>query len=142
MKRVISIAMLALMLCSAAFAQDEAAKRKSAENAAQSWLALVDHDDFGASWQEASSSFQSKVSKEDWSKALQQVRAQMGVIGKRLLNESTYQTELPGMPKGEYVVIQYKTELANGGAVMESVFDELDKDGKWRVAGYFVRPAQ
>jgi hypothetical protein len=53
-----------------------------------------------------------------------------------------FQTDLPNAPKGEYVVIQYKTEFAGAGTVLETITPMLDKDGKWRVSGYFVKPAQ
>ena len=53
-----------------------------------------------------------------------------------------YQTELPNVPKGEYVVLQYKTAMAGGGAVIETITPMLNKDGKWRVSGYFIKPTQ
>jgi len=142
MKRMLSIAVLVLLACSAVFAQDHAAKQEAAKKAAQSWLALVDRGNYGPSWQEASSFFQSKVSKADWEKALKQVRAPLGAAGGRTLLGAQYQTDLPNVPKVEYVIIQYRTEMAGGGPVVETVTPMLDKDGKWHVSGYYVKPAQ
>lgn len=142
MKRVLSMMTLALLLCPAVFAQDVSAKREVAEKAARSWLALVDQGAYGSSWQQASSFFRSKVSQADWEKALQQVRVPLGAAGSRTQMGSIYQTDVPNAPKGEYVVLQYKTEMASGGSVIETVTPMLDKDGKWRVSGYFVKPAQ
>jgi hypothetical protein len=142
MNRMLSIAMLALLLCSAVFAQDEAAKREAAQLSARSWLALVDRGDYGQSWQEAASFFQSKISKADWEKALQQVRAPLGATGSRTLLGALYQSDLPGAPKGDYVIIQYKAEFASGGTFIETITPVLDKDGKWRMSGYFIKPAQ
>jgi hypothetical protein len=139
---MVSIAMLALLLCPAVFAQDVAAKREIAEQAARSWLALVDNAKYEQSWQEAASFFQSKVSKEDWERALQQVRAPLGAAGTRTLLGALYQTDVPNAPKGEYVILQYKTEMAGSGPVIETITPMLDKDGKWRVSGYFIKPAQ
>ena len=136
------MALLGVSLCSTAFSQDEAAKRKAAEQAAQSWLALVDRGDYRQSWQEAASYFQSKISKADWEKALNQVRAPLGAVSNRTLMGSIYQTDLPNAPKGEYVVIQYKAEFAGMGPAIETITPMLDKDGKWRVSGYFIKPAQ
>jgi hypothetical protein len=45
----------------------------------------------------------------------------------------------PGVPDGEYVVIQYEVSYENKKAAVETVTPMLDKDGKWRVAGYFMR---
>ena len=53
MKRLISIAMLALLLCSVSFAQDDAAKKKAAQASAESWMALVDAGDYAQSWDQA-----------------------------------------------------------------------------------------
>jgi hypothetical protein len=142
MNRMLSIAMLALLMCSVSFAQDEAAKREAAQLSARSWLALVDRGDYGPSWQETASFFQSKISKADWEKALQQVRAPLGAASSRTLLGSLYQTDLPDAPKGEYVIIQYKAEFASGGSFIETITPMLDKDGKWRVSGYFIKPAQ
>ena len=99
MNRMLSVAMLALLLCSAVFAQDEAAKREAAQLSARSWLALVDRGDYGQSWQESASFFQSKISKADWEKALQQVRTPLGAAGSRTLMGALYQTDVPNAPK-------------------------------------------
>lgn len=141
MHRKMSIAILALVLCAVAFAQDPAAKQKVAQQNAQNWLALVDAGSYGQSWQEASSFFQSKISKSDWEKALQQVRSPLGAVSNRTVIASAYQTDLPNAPKGEYVVLQYKTNFAGMGAGVETVSLMFDHDGKWRIAGYFVKPA-
>jgi hypothetical protein len=142
MKRIFSIAILSLLLCPMVFAQDVASKRQVAEQATRSWLALVDGAQYGQSWQEAASFFQSKISKEDWEHALQQVRAPLGAAGTRTLLGALYQTDVPNAPKGEYVIVQFKTEMAGGGPVIETITPMLDKDGTWRVSGYFIKPAQ
>ncbi len=142
MKRMLSIAVLGCMLGAAGFAQDQAAKQKAAEQVAQSWLTLVDHDDYGQSWEEAASYFQSQISKPDWESTMKQLRAQLGAAGKRSLTEAEYQTDIPNAPKGEYVVLQYKTGFSGKGTAIETVTPMLDKDGKWRVSGYFVRLAE
>jgi hypothetical protein len=134
------LAIIASVLSSSAFAQDVAAKREAAGRAAQAWLALVDRGDYDQSWQEAASFFQSKVPKNDWQSKLEENRAPLGTASRRTLAGSVYQTDLPNAPKGEYVIIQYKTEFANG-AFIETVTPMLDKDGKWRVSGYFIKPA-
>ena len=82
------------------------------------------------------------MSKADWQNALQQVRLPLGAAGNRSLMGSIYQTDLPDAPKGEYVVIQYKTEFAGKNQFIETITPMLDKDGKWRVSGYFIKPVQ
>ncbi len=48
-------------------------------------------------------------------------------------------TSLPGAPDGEYVVISYETSFTNKKSAIETVTPMLDKDGKWRVSGYFIK---
>lgn len=141
-RRTISTAMLGLMLSTALHAQDEAAKRQAAERAAQSWLALVDRGDYGQSWESAAAFFKSKITKADWESALKQVRAPLGAAGTRRLLGSMLQTDLPGAPPGQYVVIQYKTEFTGKTYMIETITPMLDHDGTWRISGYFVKAAQ
>ena len=142
MQRKSIIALLVLMFCAAAIAQNEDAKRKAAEQSAQSWLKVVDAGKYEQSWTEASSFFKSAVTKAKWNSALQQARAPLGAASGRSSMGSMYQTDLPNAPKGEYVVMQYKTQFANTGSAIETVSAMLDSDGKWRTAGYFIKPAQ
>lgn len=140
MKRLFSIVMMASFLCFTAFSQDVVAKREAAVQVAQNWLAVVDTGNYDESWQEAASFFQSKVSGADWQNALKQSRTPLGTVSHRTLAGSVYQTDPPNAPKGEYVIVQFKTEFVSG-AFIETVTPMLDKDGKWRVSGYFIKPA-
>lgn len=141
-RRRFLVAVLAAMFCVAAFGQNEDAKRAAAEQSAQSWLNVLDAGKYGQSWDEASSFFKSAITKDAWDKALQQARAPQGAVSNRNSMGSMYQTDLPNAPKGEYVVMQFKTEFAKTGAAIETVSAMLDSDGKWRVTGYFIKPAQ
>ena len=142
MKRLFSMAVMTSVLYSAAFAQDTAVKRAAAEKSAQNWLVLVDSGHYGESWQEAATFFQSKISKADWQTALKQVRTPLGSVRERTLLGSIYKSDLPNAPKGEYVIVQFKTKFATKGAFVETVTPMLDEGGNWRVSGYFVKPAQ
>jgi len=119
-----------------AMAQD---KNDAAKKSAESWLAVVDKGDYAASYDEAASIFKLAITKEDW---LQKVRAARGPLGKmisRKLKLMQYETTLPGAPDGEYVVIQYDTSFENKRSAVETITPTLDKDGQWRVSGYFIR---
>lgn len=119
-----------------AMAQD---KNEAAKKSAESWLAVVDKGDYAASYDEAASIFKLAITKEDW---LQKVRAARGPLGKmisRKLKLMQYETTLPGAPDGEYVVIQYDTSFENKRSAVETITPTLDKDGQWRVSGYFIR---
>ena len=52
---------------------------------------------------------------------------------------AAYVKTLPNAPDGEYVVIQYDTNFEHKQGAVETVVPMLDKDGKWRVSGYFIK---
>ena len=73
---------------------------------------------------------------------MQKVRAARGPLGKvasRKLKSAQYKTSLPGAPDSKYVVIQYDTSFENKRSAVETIVPTLDKDGQWRVSGYFIR---
>jgi hypothetical protein len=70
---------------------------------------------------------------------VQGVRDPLGKMRSRKVKSATYKTSLPGAPDGEYVVIQYDSSFEHKQAAVETVTPMLDKDGKWRVSGYFIK---
>ncbi len=132
---VLTIAILAFV--AVGYAQDD--KTKVAEAAAESWLKLVDAGSYGQSWEEASASFKASITKKDWDQRLKGVRDPLGVVNSRRVKAAKYMTRLPGAPDGEYVVIQYDASFANKKESVETVTPMLDKDGNWRVTGYYIR---
>jgi len=48
-------------------------------------------------------------------------------------------TSLPGAPDGDYVVIQFQTSFANKASAVETITPMRDRDGAYRVSGYFIR---
>lgn len=63
----------------------------------------------------------------------------VGELGKSFHVISTYTKKLPGAPDGEYVVIQYESSFEHKQSAVETVTPMLDKDGKWRVSGYYIK---
>jgi hypothetical protein len=57
----------------------------------------------------------------------------------RKLKSKQYTKNLPGAPDGECVVIQYETTFEKKQSAIETVTPMLDKDGKWRVSGYYIK---
>ncbi len=62
-----------------------------------------------------------------------------GYLHYRKVRNQTYTTSVPGAPDGEYVVIQFDTSFQNKKSAIETVTPMLDKDGKWRVSGYYIK---
>jgi len=148
MSKTISVIGLSLLICigvvggvSVAVAQEneKAVKETVAVIVAEKWLATVDEGKYGDSWKEAALYFRNAISKEQWEKSLQAVRTPLGKMKSRQVQSKSYSTSLPGAPDGEYVVILFKTTFENKASAIETVTPMLDKDGKWRVSGYFIR---
>ena len=79
------------------------------------------------------------MTKDQWQSLLAANRAPQGKVLSRKLKSATYTKTLPNAPEGEYVVIQYDTDFEHKPAAVETVVPMLDKDGKWRVSGYFIK---
>ncbi|MGE5412935.1 MAG: DUF4019 domain-containing protein, partial [Syntrophomonadaceae bacterium] len=112
---------------------------KAAESSAQSWLAMVDAGKYGESWDAAAALFKGAMSRSQWEGALEKVRRPLGKVVSRKLRGAKFMTELPNAPAGEYVVIQYDTEFENRPGATETITPMKDKDGAWRVSGYFIK---
>ena len=137
MKRIpCSLVLLLILLPCTSHASEQ--KKRDAEQEAGKWLALVDGGQYQESWNRAASLFKQQVSAEQWRQAITAARDPFGIMISRQLMTSSYTTELPGAPDGEYVVLQFKTVFKNKQQAVETVTPMLD-NGSWRVSGYYVR---
>ena len=66
-------------------------------------------------------------------------RRAAGSSWSRTVSSTQYATTLPGAPDGEYVLVQYETVFENKKAGVEALTVSREKDGTWRVSGYFIR---
>jgi hypothetical protein len=130
--------MLFILLISLTVFANETAEKKAVETS-NIWLKLVDNGQYTRSWETAAELFKKDVSKERWNQLLDVSRKPLGSVIKRNVKSTQYMTSLPGAPDGEYVVIQYETSFENKKSAIETVTPMLDKDGKWRVSGYYIR---
>jgi hypothetical protein len=117
----------------------QSAPTAAAEAGASRWLSLIDTQNYGASWDEAASSFRSRLSREQWSQMVRGARAPFGEVQKRTLKSATPARTLPGAPDGEYVVMQFDSVFEHKAAAVETLTATHDSDGSWRVVGYFIR---
>lgn len=131
--------LLALLACSWNLAQAQQKPEQLAQQSADAWLALVDSGKYADSWQEASSLFKAHVSKEDWQSMMHASRDPFGKMISRKPMSAKYTKTLPGAPDGEYVVIQYESSFEHKQSAVETITPMLDKDGKWRVSGYYIK---
>lgn len=114
-------------------------KELNAQKATDAWLAMVDEGNYPESWQNTSSYFKNAVDENQWGKALNSARKPLGDVLSRKAISQYYTKTLPGAPDGEYVVIQYETSFENKASAVETVTPSLEKDGIWRVSGYYIK---
>jgi hypothetical protein len=139
MKKIIYIILAALSFFVAPAHAQDAEKIASAQAAAKSWLALVDAGEYSQSWEQAAGLFQAAVSKPNWQSSVKGVRSPLGSLKSRAIKSATFTRSLPGAPDGEYVVIQYESRFENKEAAIETVTPLREKDGSWKVSGYFIK---
>jgi uncharacterized protein YbaA (DUF1428 family) len=112
---------------------------KAAQNAALAWLALIDEGKYKESWAEAAPVFKDHVTAAQWEKMAGSARNPLGKVTSRKLAAARYATSLPGVPDGEYVVIQYATSFEKKKSAVEMVTPAKGEDGQWRVSGYYIK---
>lgn len=117
----------------------ETASEQAAVSASKTWLNLVDEGRYGESWDDASELFKEMVAREQWEVTIKIARGPYGKVVSRTLKSTQYATSLPGAPDGEYYVLQYETSFENKKSSIETITPKLDKDGNWRVSGYYIK---
>lgn len=111
----------------------------AAERSAIAWLTLVDAGKYGQSWDGAAQAFQQALTRSQWEGALEKVRTPLGKLVSRKLKAAKFTRDLPGAPAGDYVVIVYDTSFESRSGATETVTPMKDKDGVWRVSGYYIK---
>lgn len=139
-----SILLLLLVFSISCQAQNDElnTKTENIANAIESsnqWLKSIDSSSYEISWETSSELFKKSITKENWVQALEGVRKPLGNMISRKLQTKEYKTTLPGAPDGEYVVIVFSTEFENKDNSYETITPMKDKDGKWRVSGYYIK---
>jgi hypothetical protein len=136
MKSLLALLLILLTMSATALCEDTA--EKAAFESANRWLAQVDSGDYAASWETAAPMFKQSISQGEWAKMVKATRRPMGKLLSRTLKSAVYSTSLPGAPDGEYLIV-YESSFENKKSAIESVTPSLDKDGQWKVSGYYIR---
>lgn len=107
-------------------------------DAARQWLLLLDGGDWNQSWRSSGTLFRAQLSRSGWAATIKPVRAPLGAPTKRVLGSVTKTGSLPGVPAGDYEVLEYRTDFANRRGAIETVVLARENAG-WGVVGYFIR---
>jgi hypothetical protein len=135
----LSVIVAAASILAVAFAYAQDSDTKAAQTSTEEWLALVDGQNYAASWDAAAAGFRARITREQWDAAVQGARAPLGAMKSRTLKSATATTTLPGAPDGQYVVFQFTSSFEHKAAALETATAVREADGTWRVGGYFVR---
>jgi len=107
--------------------------------ASETWLKLIDAGKYGESWKAAGSVFKKAVSEEQWAKSLDGLRKPFGETVSRKRKSLKEMQSLPGVPDGEYMMIEFETNFSQKKDSIETVVLGKEDDGAWRVIGFFIR---
>ena len=138
-RRIICLFTIGFVLLSVTALAGDSKKEAAAISAAEKWLAVVDSAKYAESWKEAAVLFRNAIKPEQWKQSMQAVQEPLGKLLSRKVLNKAYKSSLPGAPDGEYVVIQFETSFENKKAAVETVTPMMDKDGIWRVSGYYIK---
>ena len=137
--RIAFLALFGLVLAAGCAPAQESGNEQAAVSAAEKWLSMVDNEQYTDSWKESAEYFRNAVNQKQWEQSMQAVRKPLGKLLSRKLKSAMYKTSLPGAPDGQYVVIQFDTSFENKQSAIETITPMLDKDGTWRISGYYIR---
>lgn len=107
-------------------------------SASKEWLKIIDAGKYGESWQKADSFFKSQLSQKKWDSTLKGIRTPLGKVTSRIELSAKEYSSLPGVPDGEYLVIQFQTDFQNKKASTE-ILTLSKNSGKWLTVGYFIQ---
>jgi hypothetical protein len=110
----------------------------AARTAAEAWLKIEDAETYDKSWAAASNYFRSQVPEQGWVKHETEMRKPLDPLLVRDLTASEWNSEMPNLPKGEYVAFVYQTTFANGHPQLESVV-MVHEGAAWKMVGYSVQ---
>ena len=142
MKNYIVVVMVVAIVSCTGCAQKQETNteaEKAAVEAAEAWLELLDSGKYSETWEESAEYVKALVNKENWQKTFLGVRQPLGKMVSRKLKSTLYTTSAPGAPDGQYVIIQYDSSFEKKMSAVETITPMLDKDGKWRVSGYYIK---
>jgi hypothetical protein len=121
-----------------AFAADSKMEA-AALSAAEKWLTFVDSQKYVESWKEAATLFKNVVQPKQWEQSMMAAREPLGKLISRKVKTKVYKSSLPGVPDGEYIVIQFDSSFKNKKVAVETVTPMKGQDGIWRVSGYYIK---
>lgn len=116
----------------------EAVDQKSV-GAAKAWLSLVDKGEYAKSWENGSLTFKITITEAHWQRLMKAIREPLGKVESRELLEQRPSKDPKGLPRGEYMVIFFKSHFSNRKDAHELITLVLESSGEWKVLTYQVQ---
>ncbi|MBB3104552.1 DUF4019 domain-containing protein [Azomonas macrocytogenes] len=142
MKHLFAIAMSVCMLLPSLAWSESTTHVDKAKSSTTTWLAITDSLEYASSWEQTAELFQKAVPKQNWQSQLEKTRLPLGAVKSREFKVAETARVLPGVPEGQYVVLQYETQFEKSPKMIETVTSTLDGDGTWKVVGYYIKQAK
>lgn len=137
--RVATISLLITTILGCAAPAVYADSKSEAEKAARQWLEEIDNGQYDRSWEQSATFFKQAVSKGSWDSNMKSQRTPLGKLVTRKLKEENYQTNIPGVPPGQYYICVYNTDYGKVKSAMDMVTVGWDDKLKsWKGYGYRV----
>jgi len=141
---VLLAAALLASLAAFAHAQPIAPDQREALNAAERWLVPVDAQRYADAWAMGAASLKATVGRNEFRDGMRDLRKEYGRVVLRKAEKLAYLGAPPspeegGTKEGAQMSILFDTKFVRNRQATEELLMELEKDGLWRVAGYFIR---
>lgn len=145
MKKIFVLPVLLLLFAAYGHAATEAealpegVKAKNIRNISVKWLQKLDEGCYIRCYDESSFLMTAALTPGRWFDNINAYRKPLGGLKKRTEINMYYAQEMPGRPKGEYIVLQYGAVFEKNKVKIESVVIVKEPGGKWKVADYFIK---
>lgn len=114
---------------------------QAAQKAARLWLKRLDAGEFGTSWDEAATTLQDAIEREEWIQRGTRAQTVRQERRSRKWVRAQYRETLPQVPAEKpFVLLKYHSEFQRG-LYVETVLTTAEED-TWKVAAYEVAPVQ
>ena len=128
-------------------AQTMTPEQRQALDAAERWLVPVDAQRYPDAWAMAAESFKASVGQQEFRDGIRNIRKDFGRVVARKSEKMAFVGEPPkpddasaGIKEGMQVSILFDAKFSGKKKqATEEVTMVLEKDGLWRVAGYYIR---
>ena len=118
---------------------EQAAVDTEAQSQAKHWLGLLDQGNYDEAYRQAAPALQQAVTPAKWRQMMIQLAAKTGPSKERKLLYGRATQDLPGAPKSKYYLVVFEPNFSRQPKLLEQVALIEGNDGKWRVAGYYLK---